>query len=77
MLTDALARLLPALHCHVHGIWGARDVLYAHRLPLIGEVLRLAPRFHGLRLLPDAGHWVAFEAAGGFNAALRAALDGR
>lgn len=77
MLTDALARLLPSLACPVHGIWGERDVLYAQRLPLIGQVLALAPRFHGLRLLPGAGHWVGFEAAGAFNAALRAALDGR
>lgn len=77
MLTDALAQLLPTLACPVHGIWGALDVLYACRLPLIGEVLRTAPHFHGLRLLADAGHWVGFEAAGAFNAALRAALDGR
>ena len=77
MLTDALAQLLPGLACPVHGIWGALDVLYAQRLPLIGEVLRTAPRFHGLQLLPDAGHWVAFESAAAFNAALWAALDGR
>ncbi len=74
MLTDAMARLLPQLACPVHGIWGALDVLYASRLPLIGQVLGTAPGFRDLVLLPDAGHWVAFEAAPAFNAALVAAL---
>jgi pimeloyl-ACP methyl ester carboxylesterase len=74
MLTDALAQLLPTLACPVHGIWGALDVLYRSRLPLIGQVLDTAPGHRGLVLLPGAGHWVAFEAAAAFNAALLAAL---
>lgn len=74
MLTDALAQILPTLACPVHGIWGALDVLYAQRLPLIGQVLGTAPGFQSLHLLPDAGHWVAWEAAAAFNAALAAAL---
>jgi pimeloyl-ACP methyl ester carboxylesterase len=77
MLTDALAQILPTLACPVHGIWGARDVLYAQRLPLIGQVLGTAPGFRSLDLLPAAGHWVAWEAAGSFNAALAAALGGQ
>lgn len=74
MLTAALVPVLPALACPVHGIWGADDVLYRHRLPLIGQVLATAPAFQSLDLLPNAGHWVAFEAAGAFNAALAVAL---
>jgi len=74
MLTAALVPVLPALACPVHGIWGAEDVLYRHRLPLIGQVLATAPAFHSLDLLPQAGHWVQFEAAEAFNAALAAAL---
>ena len=74
MLGDAVAQLLPRLACPVHGIWGAQDVLYASRLPLISQVLATAPVHRGLVLLPDAGHWVAFEAAVAFNAALAAAL---
>lgn len=74
MLTDAVAQLLPHLACPVHGIWGALDVLYATRLPLVGQVLATAPAFRNLVLVPDAGHWVAFEAAAAFNAALVAAL---
>lgn len=77
MLTDALAQVLPQLACPVHGIWGAQDVLYAQRLPLIGQVLGTAPGFRSLDLLPDAGHWVAWEAADVFNAALAAALASR
>ena len=74
MLTDAVAQLLPRLGCPVHGIWGAHDVLYAKRLPLVGQVLATAPGLRSLVLVPDAGHWVAWEAADAFNAALAAAL---
>ncbi len=77
MLTDAVAQLLPHLACPVHGIWGALDVLVASRLPLIGQVLGTAPGFCNLVLVPDAGHWVAFEAAAAFNAALAMALADR
>ena len=59
----------------MHGIWGAQDVLYRHRLPLIRQVLSSAPGFRSLELLPDAGHWVQFEAADAFNAALARALS--
>jgi 2-hydroxy-6-oxonona-2,4-dienedioate hydrolase len=75
MLTDALVPILQRLHCPVHGIWGAMDVLYRHRLPLIRQVLSSAPGFRSLELLPDAGHWVQFEAAEAFNAALARALQ--
>lgn len=74
MLTAALLPVLPTLAGPVHGIWGAEDVLYRHRLPLIGQVLASAPGFQSLDLLPQAGHWVQFEAAEAFNAALAAAL---
>jgi 2-hydroxy-6-oxonona-2,4-dienedioate hydrolase len=76
MLTDALVTVLPALACPVHGIWGAQDVLVRHRLPLIAQVLSTAPGFQSLDLLHDAGHWVPFEAAEAFNAALAAVLRG-
>lgn len=75
MLSDALARTLPALGCAVSGIWGELDVLYRHRLPLIGQVLATAPGFRALALLPGAGHWVAYEAAGAFDRALLQALQ--
>ena len=74
MLTDALLPVLATLACPLHGIWGAQDVLYRHRLPLIGQVLSTAPGFQSLDLLPQAGHWVQFEAAEAFNAALAGVL---
>lgn len=76
MLGDALVSVLPGLRCPLQGIWGAQDVLYRHRLPLVAQVLASAPRFEALRLLPLAGHWVQFEAAEAFDAALAAALAG-
>ena len=75
MLTDALAPVLAGLHCPLHGIWGEQDMLYRHRLPLIERVLSRAPRFVGLVLLADAGHWVQFEVATAFNQALLTALE--
>jgi pimeloyl-ACP methyl ester carboxylesterase len=75
MLTEALVPILQRLHCPVHGIWGAMDVLYLHRLPLIRQVLSGATGFRSLELLHDAGHWVQFEAADAFNAALARALQ--
>ncbi|MEZ5657053.1 MAG: alpha/beta fold hydrolase [Burkholderiaceae bacterium] len=75
--TDILLRHLPALTCQLSGIWGADDVLYRHRRDMIGKALALAPRFRGLTLIPDAGHWVAFEAADAYDAALASALGHR
>ncbi|MCL1960235.1 MAG: alpha/beta hydrolase [Desulfovibrionaceae bacterium] len=72
---DALARILPRVRCPVHAIYGARDALYGpyiHRLP---DAFAAAPGFRGLRLIDGAGHWVQFEAAQAFDAALRAALE--
>lgn len=74
MLTDALLPVLDGLRCPLHGIWGAQDVLYAQRLPLIELALSRAPGFASLELLPQAGHWVPFEAAEAFDAALARAL---
>ena len=75
MLTDALRPVLDGLRCPLHGLWGAQDVLYAHRLPLVEQALSRAPGFVSLELLPQAGHWVQFEAAEAFNAALARALS--
>ena len=39
--------------------------------------LRLAPSFRALTLVEEAGHWVQFERADAFNAALLSALEPR
>lgn len=68
---DALLACLGRLSCPVHAIYGAHDVLYGERLPELAAVFAAAaPGFAGLQLIPQAGHWVQFEAAHAFNAAL-------
>ena len=73
--TDVLLRTLRAVECPVFGIWGERDALYRGRSDAIGPALAQAPLFQSLALIPDAGHWVQYEAAAAFNAALRDALS--
>jgi pimeloyl-ACP methyl ester carboxylesterase len=75
LAAEQLVPVLAALGCPLHGIWGAQDVLYRHRLPLIHRVLSSAPGFRSLELLPDAGHWVQFERPAAFHAALSEALS--
>lgn len=73
--TDALARALPEVRCPLHAIYGREDALYRGQTEALAPVLRQAVDFRGLEWVADAGHWVQFEQAGAFNAALRAALD--
>lgn len=75
MRTDLLRRTLPHLQCPVHGLWGDDDVLYRGRLQVVREALALAPAGGTLQFIAGAGHWVAYEAADAFNAALVALLD--
>ncbi len=71
-----LADALPAVRCPVAGIWGSRD---APSLPDIGareralRALRPELRF---RVIDGAGHWVAYEQAAAFNAALAGLMAG-
>ena len=74
MLTDLLARTLPTLDVPVAGIWGELDVLYRNRHQVVRDVLATAPRFLGVHFVPDAGHWVQYERAEAFDAALALAL---
>jgi len=75
MRTDILLTMMPAIECPVDGIWGAEDALYRTRPQVIGDALRLAPRFHSLELIPHAGHWVQYERAAIFNDLLARALS--
>ena len=72
--TDALAQALQAVKCPVHAIYGAEDALYRGRMDALAPALRQAPGFRGLALIEDSGHWVQFERAEAFDAALLAAL---
>ena len=65
-LADALA----GLRCPVGGIWGSRDAPAMPDVAAREAALRAIQP--GLRFvtIEGAGHWVAFEAAAEFNAAL-------
>lgn len=73
---DALLSCLGRLSCPVHAIYGAHDVLYGERLPeLAGVFAQATSGFADLQLIPQAGHWVQFEAPDAFNAALLRILN--
>jgi 2-hydroxy-6-oxonona-2,4-dienedioate hydrolase len=72
--TNAFADAIPQLACRYRAIYGAEDVLCRGSWPAIQRALETTPRFDGLTLVPDAGHWVQFEAAERFNAWLVDAL---
>ena len=73
--TDALARALAGLRCPVHAIYGSEDALYQGKMDALEAALRQAVDFRGLSRIEAAGHWVQFERADAFNAALHATLD--
>jgi pimeloyl-ACP methyl ester carboxylesterase len=73
--TDILARSLPRIPCPVHAIYGRHDAVYLDYMePLATAYAAAAPDFRGMTLIEEAGHWVQFEQARAFNAALLAAL---
>jgi pimeloyl-ACP methyl ester carboxylesterase len=62
-LRDAVATA-PA---RLHAIWGERDVTATPSLAAREAVLRQARPDVDFRVIPGAGHWVAYEAAEAFN----------
>lgn len=72
--TGLLLRTLPYVECPVAGIRGAEDALYRGRPDVVAHALRQAPAFKSLVFIPDAGHWVQYEDASAFDAALTQAL---
>ena len=73
--TDVLAHALTRVSCPVYAIYGREDALFKGSLEALGLALHQATNFKGLTLLEETGHWVQFEEAGGFNAALLTCLD--
>ena len=73
--TDVLARTLAQVQCPMYAIYGSADALYAGRMQALEAVLRRGPTFKRLSLIESAGHWVQFERADAFNAALQAVLS--
>jgi pimeloyl-ACP methyl ester carboxylesterase len=73
--SDLLLRTMPDIACPVAGIWGVDDALYRGRAGVIEHALSQAPDFRSLTFVPDAGHWVQYEAPAAFNRTLLVALD--
>ena len=71
-----LALSLPQLHIPVNAIWGERDQLAYYTLQdRIAALRALCPAVE-LRIIPVAGHWVAYELPDAFNATLAELLRG-
>jgi pimeloyl-ACP methyl ester carboxylesterase len=65
--TDVLARAQANWTCPVHGVWAEFDALYAGTLQQVPHVLS---RMETFTVVPDAGHWVMYERAEAFHAAI-------
>jgi pimeloyl-ACP methyl ester carboxylesterase len=65
-----LAESLPQLRIPVNAIWGERDQIAYYRLEDRVAALRALYPNVELRIVPSAGHWVAYEAPEAFNATL-------
>ena len=68
--TDALGRSLARVQCPVYAIYGREDILYQGKHDELELALQKIQDFRGLNWLDAAGHWVQFERADAFNAAL-------
>ena len=60
--------------CPLFGIWGEEDVLHRGVQAQLAPALAIAPDFRGLVRNPHASHWVPYERAAEYAAALAAAL---
>jgi len=68
--TDTLRSALGTLTAQVNGIWGERDATAGEFLRDREALLRALQPSSRFRVIPGAGHWVAYEAADAFNATL-------
>jgi pimeloyl-ACP methyl ester carboxylesterase len=74
--SDTVRRGLADVKIPLRTIWGGNDVVAA---PSINHVLGILGEHHPelkAEIIPDAGHWVMFEQADPFNAALLGMLRG-
>jgi pimeloyl-ACP methyl ester carboxylesterase len=73
--TPILAETLPHLQMPVSAIYGAHDALYAERMPEVQDLMEtLTPDWRGWHTVPNAGHWVQYEAAQALDAVLQQVL---
>jgi pimeloyl-ACP methyl ester carboxylesterase len=74
--TDELARALADVRAKLSTIWGTRDVIARPSVESRLEILRRHHPELSVRLIEGAGHWVMYEAADAFNAAILELLQG-
>ena len=68
--SDDIARGLAAVTVPLKSIWGTRDVIASPSLAAVREVLGRHHPELDFRTIPEAGHWVMYEAGDAFNARL-------
>lgn len=73
--TDEVRTGLARVSVPLKAIWGERDAIARPNVEACYEVLRLHHPELVARTIPGAGHWVMYEAADEFNAALLELLD--
>jgi pimeloyl-ACP methyl ester carboxylesterase len=69
-ISPVLHAALPRVQGHVHGLWGEHDMPDRALLDTRIALLRQARPDAEIEIIPRAGHWVFYEAAEPFNAAL-------
>lgn len=74
---DSLRQALLRVRAPLAGIWGGRDAVAYPQVQERLDVLRAIDPGLMETVIPDAGHWVAYEAPAAFNAALRRVLVAR
>jgi len=66
-ISTVLADALPRVRGHVHGLWGEHDLADRDMLNTRVGLLRNARPDAEIAVVPDAGHWLSYEAAAWFN----------
>lgn len=74
-MSRVLHDALPRVHGHVHAFWGEHEMADRAMLEVRMELLRQARPDVEIEVIPGAGHWAFYEAAGRFNAALLRILE--
>jgi 2-hydroxy-6-oxonona-2,4-dienedioate hydrolase len=64
---DTLALALPRIEARLSGIWGGRDATAYPHLEERARVIRSVQPQARFEIIPDAGHWVQYEAPLRFN----------
>ena len=75
-MSPVLHQALPRVRAPVHALWGEREMADRALLEARVALMRQARPDVATEIVPNAGHWVAYEAAGQFNTFLRRILAG-